>query len=184
MISKKLIKVAKHVVRFLARGRKKIARFIRPAAYTLTAVVLLANLFPGNLSPLEKAATAVMKNPGDGLAHLSLAKIFLANNNIEEAEKEIVLSETDNKKSAEISGEIAVLKEKIDAPKKTEEKILGWQKVAKEKPDFRDAYLELALLNYQLGRTEMAKYFLGKALFLDPNFPPARELERTINEGK
>lgn len=51
-----------------------------------------------------------------------------------------------------------------------------WQEVVKDKPDYRDAYLTLGSLAYQLNRREEGKMYADKALKLDPNNSLAREL--------
>ncbi|MBI2036032.1 hypothetical protein HYT17_00125 [Candidatus Microgenomates bacterium] len=63
-----------------------------------------------------------------------------------------------------------------------EAQIARWQQVAAKRPDFRDAYFELAVLTYRLNRLSEAKYYLNKTLTLDPNFEPARELEKVIRD--
>lgn len=44
-----------------------------------------------------------------------------------------------------------------------------WQQVVKDKPDYRDAYITLASLGYQLSKPEEAKAYLTQAASLDPN---------------
>lgn len=61
-----------------------------------------------------------------------------------------------------------------------EAKITHWQEVVKEKPDYRDAYFELALLSYRLKRITEAKMYLEKVLELDPNYGPAKDFERIL----
>ena len=57
------------------------------------------------------------------------------------------------------------------------EKVL-LQRVVKKYPDFRDGYYKLAEVEYRLDNIEGAKWYIQKALEIDPNFKPARELER------
>lgn len=46
-----------------------------------------------------------------------------------------------------------------------------WKKVAMEKPNYRDAYLQTSTLAYKLGKTNEAQEFLEKALIIDPLYP-------------
>lgn len=48
----------------------------------------------------------------------------------------------------------------------------------------RDAYLQLALLEYRLKDFSQSRYYLQKALFLDPNFEESRKLESIIDKRK
>ena len=56
-----------------------------------------------------------------------------------------------------------------------------WQSVASKYKDFRDAYFQLAVLEYRLGNINGAKYYLQKTLSLDPNFEKGRELEKILS---
>ncbi len=53
--------------------------------------------------------------------------------------------------------------------KKAREDYHFWQGVVREKPDYRDAYITLAALAYQLSKPEEAKEYLVQATSLDPN---------------
>ena len=56
-----------------------------------------------------------------------------------------------------------------------------WQSEVKVRPDYRDAYLNLALLNFQLKNFEESRKNLDRSLKLDPNFKEGRELERLLD---
>lgn len=56
-----------------------------------------------------------------------------------------------------------------------------WEKMIEKYKDFRDAYFQLSVLNYQLGELKKAKSFLQKTLELDPNFKEGRKLEQIVN---
>lgn len=55
-----------------------------------------------------------------------------------------------------------------------------WESIAQKFPNFKDAYYQLAVLSYRLGDFEKAREYIKKALFLDPNFEKARELDRLL----
>ena len=55
-----------------------------------------------------------------------------------------------------------------------------WENEIKLKPDFRDAYFSLALINYQLNDLNKANEYLAKTLSLDPNFEKGRELGKLL----
>lgn len=50
-----------------------------------------------------------------------------------------------------------------------------WQSVAAAHPDYRDAFISLASLAYQLGNLDEAKIWITKAQTLDPNSPTIQE---------
>ena len=49
------------------------------------------------------------------------------------------------------------------------QEIQSWESALKEKPNYRDVLLRLALLNYQINQNEEAKDYWERANYLDPN---------------
>ncbi len=45
-----------------------------------------------------------------------------------------------------------------------------WQKIASFSPTYKDAYVQLTILNQQLGNTTAAAKWLHKAVQIDPNW--------------
>lgn len=60
---------------------------------------------------------------------------------------------------------------------KLKQQISHWEQVASGSPTYRDAYIQLALLNYQLDSAQEAKLYLKRALELDPNWVVPPQLE-------
>ncbi|GDX62234.1 hypothetical protein LBMAG33_5440 [Candidatus Levyibacteriota bacterium] len=58
--------------------------------------------------------------------------------------------------------------------------ISHWQKIENKYSGYRDANFTLAALEYQLGDYVKAKFYLNKALLLDPNFELGRKLEKKL----
>lgn len=65
-----------------------------------------------------------------------------------------------------------------------EGEIAKWENIAKKRPNYRDAYFELAVLTYELNRISETKYYLSKVFALDPNFEPAKEFEKKMRIDK
>jgi len=60
-------------------------------------------------------------------------------------------------------------------------KIQYWQGIVDKYKDYRDAYFQLAILEYRLRDFDRAKFYLKKTLELDPNFEKGREFEKILN---
>ena len=71
-------------------------------------------------------------------------------------------------------------KEQADTVKKIENNITFWEEVVREKPNYRDGFLELTTLNYKLGRMATARDYWKKAKDLDPNNPTTKQLENIL----
>lgn len=63
-----------------------------------------------------------------------------------------------------------------------EAEIAKWEQVVRQRPNYRDAYFELAVLTYRLGRLAETRFYLRHVFDLDPNFEPARKLEENLNK--
>lgn len=63
-----------------------------------------------------------------------------------------------------------------------ENEVNRWRQIVSLRPDYRDAYFELAVLAYRLNHIEESKQYLAKVFELDPNYQPARELEKALNK--
>ena|ERR1035437_8059056 len=61
-------------------------------------------------------------------------------------------------------------------------KINFWQSIADKYEGYKDAYFQMAVLDYQLGNISKAKAENKKALILDPNFTDAIKLEEILNK--
>jgi tetratricopeptide (TPR) repeat protein len=57
-----------------------------------------------------------------------------------------------------------------------------WKNVISQKPDYRDAYLKLAILEYKLGDKNESKLYLEKSLILDSNFEKGRQFQKILGE--
>lgn len=53
-----------------------------------------------------------------------------------------------------------------------------WEGIATKYPGYRDAYFQAAVLAYRLGDREKETLYLSKAMEIDPNYLPAKNLER------
>ncbi len=67
---------------------------------------------------------------------------------------------------------------------KIKQEITYWQESARKYPGYRDAYFQLALLEYQLGDAQSAQSYLNKVESIDPNFQEAYTLEKLLSSQK
>ena len=74
------------------------------------------------------------------------------------------------------------LKKAKEKPRKIRQEIEFWEEIIKEKPNYRDAYFQLAILNYQIYQKEKTLQYLQKTFELDANFEPAKKLEKLLSD--
>lgn len=66
--------------------------------------------------------------------------------------------------------------------RKIEAEITEWEKILEKYPGYRDVYLRLVVLNWQINNEEKAKEHLQKAKELDPNFETTKEIEKILRD--
>ncbi len=152
---------------------------------------LAINLFralPPDLN-FEQARITVMLSPNDASSHLVLAQEYLKKGSMQDVERELNLAQEltssyqPSASSSVLGSSLSPLKilEKIkNEPQRIRNEIIFWEKVVSERPGYRDGYLQLAILNYQLYENDKAKEYLNKALEIDPNFEVTKELGKII----
>ena len=128
-------------------------------------------------------------NPNDFRQHLQLGQKLLANQQFDEAEKELLLAERINQVSPVPSSDQKVLGAQKETqleelwqekhthdPRDIQQLIVAWEKIIQEKPNYPDAYLQLAVLYLNSGNSQKASESIQKALELDPNNQEAQQL--------
>lgn len=154
--------------------------FFRIISAVVLGSVLISNFIFSTFSPsssFDKAKQEILKEPNKPGGYLKLADEFLKVNNFEEAKKELSLGLSFSFDSS-LKKKIGEVEEEIRKPSEIRKEILEWEKIVSEKPDYRDGFLRLALLYYRIFAKEKARENLNKALAVDPNFKPAREIEK------
>lgn len=63
---------------------------------------------------------------------------------------------------------------------KIESEIKLWEALSAKYQGYKESYYELALLNYRIGQIDKAKFYVNKALYIDPNFSEAKNLQMIL----
>ncbi len=82
--------------------------------------------------------------------------------------------------SVQINGQITELAKKHAMRQSILNEMTYWESVVKQYPDYRDAYYQLALLQYQVDEVENARKSVSQALRLDPGFLPGRAFQEKL----
>jgi|GEM_PF-1341170 len=155
----------------------------------LILMILLIGSFLVDRNDFDKTKQQLVQNPNDIKANLVLAQELLTNNQFEEAERILLIAQSQLDKQEQIEKEDEDLKGKIENlwlkkhysdPQDIAKLINLWEKIVTNKPHYRDAFLQLAYLYYQDGKTQLAKQSLQQALEIDPNFELPKELRQAI----
>ena len=174
-------------------GIPRAARATRPArehlvvflAVAFSASTLVSTILPKN--QIQTLKEKLVRNPDDFEANLDLAQNFLANNQLKEAEQSLRLAQKIPQNNPAVLGQQTSQKleelwqqKQYSDPQDVRRLIAAWEKIVEEKPDYRDGWLQLTVLYYKLYQNDQAKAALQKALYIDPNYAPAKELAKII----
>lgn len=176
------------------RAARATRRWGAPAGVALVVLLLIGSFFiPKNR--FQQAKQNLLKNPNDFQAQITLAEELLVNNQFKEAERALLLAEQISQSTNQLINQStnSVLGEQADTkleelwqrkyysnPEDIKRLITAWEKIIEEKPNYRDGYLQLAYLHYKVYENKKAKEYLEKAIELDPNYEPTRELEKLL----
>lgn len=165
-------------------ARKHLAVFL---AVAFSVATLASAILPKN--QIQTLKEKLVRNSSDFEAHLELAQKFLKNNQFKEAEQTLRLAQKIPQNNLSVLGQQTSQKleelwqqKHYSDPQDIRRLIAAWEKIVKEKPNYRDGWLQLAILHYKLYENDKAKESLQKALYIDPNYEPAEELEKILGE--
>jgi hypothetical protein len=161
-------------------------------AYTAVVGLFIINIYSVIKHPISQYSLIlhILEGTQAEQAHITLAHILWSSKNSTAAGQELRLVSpgTQRKAYANILGlttdEPDLLTEWNQIPATIEEKLVYWKGIISAKPDYRDAYIIMGGLSYQLGNKDEATNFLSQALALDPNDADATRLLTIISKGK
>lgn len=135
--------------------------------------------------PYWNTITAVLERPSLQAPHLALARNYWSLGYQARARQELLFAQT--LPSPRETGTSSLILGATTSPSNLLQELEGkwghlereyrfWQSVVKDKPDYRDAYLALSALAYQLSRRQEARAYLTHVLSIDPNDHRAQQL--------
>lgn len=147
--------------------------------FLLGMLYLFFLIFPFPQSLFTKTKLQIYGNKNAQLLHVVLADYFVSSFDYQSAKKELRLALA-GKPNPEIEIKLKMVSSWETKPEALMQELISWQKITKEKSDYRDGFFQEALILYQLKRLNEAKTALKKVFFLDPNFSPGRQLEKQL----
>lgn len=164
---------------------------VKVGLWSLLAILILSNLYAKvNLTPVYwDKLVRVLEIPYIAESHIDLAQTLWQQGVSTPAKHELQFAtslitpagtETSQVLGASVNP-TRLLRDWQNRPSKLTNDLAFWQQVVSEKPDYRDAYIMLASLSYQLTRFTEANTFIEEAIRLDPNYSVALKLKREIS---
>ncbi|MBI2404926.1 hypothetical protein HYV22_01960 [Candidatus Gottesmanbacteria bacterium] len=130
----------------------------------------------------------VLMNPTSPIAHLTLAQEHWQIGDWQKAKNELLITQELSQyqqPNSDVLGltisPLDLLREWAQEPARLAKELQFWQTIMKEKPDYRDAYLQASVLSFKLNKLDDARGYLDQATSLDPNFPIASHLSQLLN---
>ncbi len=131
----------------------------------------------------------VLVHPFSLKDHVVLAQDAWLNNNWQEAKNELMIAQSLLKNPGQdaISNVLGTSTTPLDLLRQWEQEPARladaehfWQTVVAQKADYRDAYIQLAAINYQLNNDQKAASYLATARDLDPNSVAVQKLSALL----
>ena len=181
-----MAKVKKKIKKLSSQEIKKIKTWLAPIGISLLALIILSSFFLPK-DQFQRAKEKLIRHPDDFEASLILVEKLLQNNQLEETEKALLLAEKNQEAKGGIFESQASQKlnelwqqKHYSDPKEIKKLIAVWEKIVAEKPNYRDGWIQLAILHYKLYENEKAKECLEEALEIDPNFELVQKLQEVV----
>lgn len=153
---------------------------------TFTALVLVNIYARVNLVP--SYWTAIMTSlrfPTSATAHQALAQVYWQQGFGTQAKQELLYAQDVINTAHGANGQTVLgasteprelLNQWEQEPERLKRQYQFWQTVVREKPDYRDAYIQLAAITYQLSKPDEARSWLSRAATLNPTSPTIDKL--------
>ncbi len=153
----------------------------------MLAVFLLVNAYTRfTMQSVWKQHLGILSHPTSFDAHLALAHDLWQKGDWTQTKNELLIAQTLSPSSllpeetkkvlGATASPVDLLREWEEEPKRLEKEFQFWQTVVAQKPDYRDGFIQLAAISYQLGKVDGAKQYLATAQTLDPNSPAVQQL--------
>ncbi|MCX6725729.1 MAG: hypothetical protein NT052_00215 [Candidatus Shapirobacteria bacterium] len=139
----------------------RIGRRLGPSGIVLVTLLIIGSIvYPKDET--QKIKLQLINNPYDLESHLKLAEKFLQNHQFTETEKTLLLTKQINHYSlannkvleerTNVNLERIWQEKNLSDPQDIKKLISSWEKIIEAKPDYRDGYLQLAVLNFKLSQ--------------------------------
>lgn len=156
---------------------------------TLIIVLLFSIFLKNHLCPkneITQAQLDISSWPLSAKKHLEMAKAYFNHGDEKKAVAELKKAESlyhslaflDIKRN--VKQQLEETKTLLSQPEKVRQDINYWETVLKSKPHYRDVFLRLSVLNYQLYQHEKFQEYWEKAFYLDPNNEVVQKLGEKI----
>jgi hypothetical protein len=180
----KALKIASKFRGFISANLQRYASRLAKELTIVLPIIFMGLLILNFLWPQtswEEIKINILKDFDNPVSHQEAGKIFLQNNLYTQANQELNLArQLSLQPNQEINNLLAQVNQKINEPSQLQTEIVFWEKISDEFPNYRDANLKLAYLNWRIYHLFDAKKFLDQALTLDPNNQEAKQLQSLI----
>lgn len=152
-----------------------ITRLFSAVFLAMAVLICIANYTTGlqQLIHPNMISGLVLTSPFSPSVHLTLAEQFTAQKHSEESQQEVrILKDLLANEPQHVLGASVDIRQEIlqweSRPEKMRANLAFWEQIIREKPDYRDAYIQSALAAMQLGQNSKALKLLNLARQLDP----------------
>ncbi len=155
--------------------KRQFLKWVIPSGVIIIFLLIILSLFLPKTEP-QFLKDNLLRNPENMEVKLKNIEALLEENQFQTSEEILKsISQDQNGKLNQLWQE-----KHYSDPEDIKELIKAWEEIIENKPQYRDAYLQLAILNYKINKKGKAQDNLNKALEIDPNFELTKKLEEII----
>lgn len=150
-------------------------------------IILLASYFWPRDNFINRQLTS-LRWPYSIKKRLDLTKAFFDVGDLEKAKLEVKQANSLYQLfkfidwQGNLKQQLIITNDLINQPEKIKKQINYWETILINRPNFRDVYLKLSLLYYQLWQDDKARENWHKAFYLDPNNEVVQEVGKIVNQ--
>lgn len=135
------------------------------------------------LRSFEIIRNKILSGPKNYQNHLLLSELFHSNNDFDGALKEALLAKVLNN-NIETINQVKKIEEIRNRPLEINKKINYGRNLVSSYGNYRDAYLALASLSFQIMDLKAVDYYINRAIELDPNNELTNKLKTLLADQK
>ena len=165
-----------HISRFISASTIPVLRDF--SLWSILTGLIAFNVYTAlsrSFVTFQPLLIAVIRKPSSIDSHINVAYWYRQNGLLNKAKHELLLATSDPSVLGAQTSAKDLLASWENEPERMEKAYRYWLGVIQKRQDYRDAYIALAALSYQLGYTAETKNYVGKIQAIDPGFPMNQE---------
>lgn len=151
--------------------------FLFLASFLIEKGKTYANIDDENIASIYEK---LREKPNSEVLHFKLGRALQKNGNFDDSIREFLIAKELGLQPTLVNDALIQIQNSKISYVKVSGELAKWQKIVTEKPDYRDGWYQLSLLQWRISEIDQAKQSITKAIEIDPNYKPAVEFRNFL----